>query len=196
MRIAPNVRCTSYIFKNRIVPLQEILGAKALEIQDQLNSDVSLQTKIGIIESFLWHLQVNQDTWTRERVKSPNSYIQMGSEPKLSNVYEEFCITARTLENRFKNQVGISPKEFSNVSKFCFFISRMRKEKLDLTNLSYESGYYDQSHAIRFFKEIMGITPTEYQSLFGPFDQIKLQVLASEITSKKPLVPNQDYSFQ
>ena len=59
--------------------------------------------------------------------------------------------TERTLERAFDDVAGIGPKQFSRIVRFQ---SALRSEE--------GLEYYDQSHRIHEFRELAGVTPTEF----------------------------------
>lgn len=99
-------------------------------------------------------MQVNQ--WVTE-IKNNRSIKKVNDAVKLFHVHP------RTLQRLFRRYVGVSPK---------WVIGRYRlhdaaewlaqSESLDLTELSLQLGYYDQSHFIHDFKRFIGCSPGEY----------------------------------
>ena len=72
--------------------------------------------------------------------------------------------TERHIERTFIQYIGLSPKSFSNIVKLHTFLKLLRDKSKhnNLTRISCEAGYFDQSHLIREFKKYTGITPNEY----------------------------------
>lgn len=90
---------------------------------------------------------------------------------QINQICDRFGLTRRTLENRFKTQTGITPKEYCSIVQFRSFFERTlikenRQEKafgkLSLTEGALDVGYYDQSHLVRNFKKFAGLTPRQY----------------------------------
>ena len=82
----------------------------------------------------------------------------------ISNIAYEVNLSAWQLSHLFKEQMGISPIEY---------LTKVRIEhakKLLLTtdkkccNIYYEVGYNGQSHFSRKFKEVTGMTPSEFRA--------------------------------
>ena len=59
--------------------------------------------------------------------------------------------------------IGISPKQYLKIIRFqsAIFL-KQKNNNLNMTELSYESGYLDQSHFINDFKSLSGLTPKQY----------------------------------
>ncbi len=71
-------------------------------------------------------------------------------------------ISQRQLSRQFNNFLGLSPKEYSRIKRFLFTLDNIKKYPFySLTQIAYESGYFDQAHFIHDCKEFAGITPRE-----------------------------------
>jgi transcriptional regulator GlxA family with amidase domain len=68
----------------------------------------------------------------------------------------------RQLERNFKKQIGISPKQLGKVLRLQTALKMLLNDKESLTNVAYESEYFDQAHFIKDFKEFIGTTPKEF----------------------------------
>jgi AraC-like DNA-binding protein len=56
--------------------------------------------------------------------------------------------------------VGFSPKEFARITKFIHSLTHLKKyPAMSLTEIAYESGYYDQAHYIHDCRAYSGYTP-------------------------------------
>ena len=78
----------------------------------------------------------------------------------VSGLCKTYNISARSLQRIFRREIGISPMELLQISRINKAIKMINyPEELDLTEISYLSGYYDQSHFIKDIKRITGNTP-------------------------------------
>lgn len=67
------------------------------------------------------------------------------------------------LERRFRRGVGATPKEFARLSRFRGVVARLnRTAPPQWSRLAARSGYHDQPHLVREFKEFGGTTPGAY----------------------------------
>lgn len=71
--------------------------------------------------------------------------------------------TVRQLERHFKQHVGISPKEFINITRFQFVHAAIQKKssKKSMSEIAFEHGYYDHAHLANAIKSYTGVTPNE-----------------------------------
>ena len=85
---------------------------------------------------------------------------------KVDQLCAAFHINKRTLQRLFDQYVGVSPKSraiqlyrLQNAAE-----TLDRGPSHDWTQLSLELGYHDQSHFIKDFKAVIGVTPEQYAS--------------------------------
>ncbi len=76
---------------------------------------------------------------------------------------EKSGLSYKQLERRFLSTLGTTPKIFSRISRFLHLCHNLKEYKsTSLSKLTYELGYFDQSHFIKEFKEFTSITPKEF----------------------------------
>ncbi|HMA40235.1 MAG TPA: AraC family transcriptional regulator [Gemmatimonadales bacterium] len=68
----------------------------------------------------------------------------------------------RRLERAFARCVGLSPKRLARVLRFLRTVRHIGRTRLAGAPLALEAGYADQSHFIREFKTLAGVTPTQF----------------------------------
>jgi AraC-like DNA-binding protein len=82
----------------------------------------------------------------------------------MKELQQKLKISERSLERKFKQTVGISPKLFARICRFQETLNQMRRSRYNkLSDIAYENDYADQSHFIRVFKEFTGFSPLEFK---------------------------------
>lgn len=76
--------------------------------------------------------------------------------------------SARHLRRLLEDYLGIPPKQFARLLRVNAAV-RLLDSDLPLTHLAQESGFYDQAHFIRDFREVCGITPSGYREHMSDF---------------------------
>jgi AraC-like DNA-binding protein len=72
----------------------------------------------------------------------------------------------------FLQYTGLPPKLFCKINRFQHSLNLVNANGQNLTNIAYESGYFDQSHFIREFKSFTGITPNSFAAQASPINQV------------------------
>jgi AraC-like DNA-binding protein len=67
-------------------------------------------------------------------------------------------LSKRTLERRFQNHIGATPKKYARIVRLRNAVFR-REELSSWAEVAYAAGYYDQSHLIHDFDELYGMSP-------------------------------------
>jgi AraC-like DNA-binding protein len=86
---------------------------------------------------------------------------------KILKTLEGVKYSNRALQIEFKKSTGLTRKQYSrliNLRKTVDYISHPENEASNLTSIAYKSGYFDQTHFIKTFKEIVEITPKKFDA--------------------------------
>ena len=86
-------------------------------------------------------------------------YTDYNLEVNIENLLEEFKYSRSTLERHFKKMLGLTPKQFIYISKFCKTLIEYIGEKRTFHELQYI--YSDNSYMNSVFKKFLGIAPSE-----------------------------------
>lgn len=150
---------------NRNVEISSLLGNKGAELEDKMVSAKSNNERIKIINSY-FERQLTSISNHHNRIRiiaSVNHIINRKGLVGIKRLTENRPVSQRQFERNFKSATGFSPKMFSRIVRFENAISMLDiKEDVKLTEVALESGYYDQSHFIRDFKEFAGQHPSAY----------------------------------
>jgi methylphosphotriester-DNA--protein-cysteine methyltransferase len=79
----------------------------------------------------------------------------------LADVAAKLSIAVKTMERDFHRGIGLSPKEFARIIRFNKVLNSLNSgPRMNIHDLVYQCGYYDQSHLINEFREFTGTTPS------------------------------------
>lgn len=75
----------------------------------------------------------------------------------------DVCLSERQLERKFKFATGISPKQFSNITRFGYTCQYLKTHQNDsIFDIAVDCGYHDHSHMNKEFQRLGNISPSEY----------------------------------
>jgi AraC-like DNA-binding protein len=150
---------------NRNISLKDINGQAGRDLEEKMNEATTFQQKVNVVETYLFNLLKNNfDNFEFRRVNRVAELIkQTYGNITISQLASEACLSRKQFERIFAEQIGISPKQYLKIIRFQSAIfQKQRNNNLNMTELSYESGYFDQSHFINDFKALSGLTPKQY----------------------------------
>ncbi len=148
---------------NTETPIENLFGEiLAKKLEQKIFQATSTQERIEIIEAFLLD-RLNQNTTIENLVKTTvNSLLATNGSSSINKILKNDLSKRRKLERDFRKQIGISPKQLAKVLRLQTALKMLLDEKESLTNIAYESQYFDQAHFIKDFKEFIGTTPKEF----------------------------------
>ena len=148
---------------NSVVDLNEIWNRRATEYTERVASARGMSARVRVVERML--LEALQENGCRDcAVERSVHLIQSATEPiTIKELGSTIGLSSRQLARRFKNVVGVTPKEFVRVNRFIRATCRLRaNDDSNLSETAHECGYFDQAHFNHDFREFTGMTPGEF----------------------------------
>jgi len=145
---------------NACVPLEAVLGRSGREIVDQL---LDMQNPAEALKLFQEVLLKRVATTRRPHpgtVRAVREILDHRGLVSVHHLAKTVGWSERTLERRFAQEVGTSPKLLSQTARFhCLLacVSPERKEKW--ASLAWDCGFADQAHLAREVHRFAGSTP-------------------------------------
>jgi AraC-like DNA-binding protein len=111
--------------------------------------------------------------------------IQHDGQVNLKDLLYRSGYSERHLERKFTAVAGFTPKQFARILRYQ---STKRKyvtgNYKTLSELAQDSGYFDQSHFIREFKEFSGFDPKRYFNLINDVNSEEGRIIKGLILAK------------
>ncbi|PCI35834.1 MAG: hypothetical protein COB60_01640 [Flavobacteriaceae bacterium] len=151
-------------YLNENIDMNTVYSKYMGSLKNQLNDDGSDDQKIALIISFLKKIFTQRTV--NSRVKQAVGIIaSTQGKIKIEALSKEVAYSKRQLNRLFKIQVGVSPKEMAKMYSVQHSISIMKKETLPMVDVAYDAGFFDQTHFIKTFKSLCGITPDTFKKI-------------------------------
>jgi AraC-like DNA-binding protein len=160
------------------VALEFLWGRSAVHsVRDQLLSAANPDEALDRLERTL------KQVW-REKAAHPavqyalSTFRTHPSVARVREVTDGIALSPKRFIERFKADVGITPKRYCRLLRFQRVVSRAHNggqtgvrprsdpglTPTDWAGLALDCGYFDQAHLIHEFREFSGLTPTAYEA--------------------------------
>ncbi|KAB3538530.1 AraC family transcriptional regulator [Alkaliphilus pronyensis] len=158
--IIPFLKISANDFTDKSVSLDDILGKLALEISERLCFSETLSERLMIIEDELVRLILKAGVSNELMICALYEIYKHRGIISIKNLSQEMNMSQRQLSRNFKNWIGTNPKTFVNIIRFQNIIKQLNEAtNINLQDMVFENGYYDQAHFIKDFKTFYGKTP-------------------------------------
>lgn len=153
-----------YKFRDNVFGLNNSHFLELDTLYEKLKLTISIKDKITYLEHFLLKIirnnKIKNSVWIFDFVQS---IVLKKGNVNIRELCYKFNISERNCERKFKKEIGLTPKEYSRIIRIQHtkdLISSLNTKSL--VSISYENGFFDQSHFIREFKFFMNETPKGY----------------------------------
>ena len=146
---------------NQVVSLADVEPrvAKALEAAAARPGDRTQRARV-IMQLLAGMVRTEVD----DRMSGALRLLSSGYHGTLKSLAAHCGMSSRTLERRFLNEVGLSPKMYQRVVRFRRAFRMLGDETgaRRWAQVAVRAGYYDQAHLIRDFREFAGASPISF----------------------------------
>jgi AraC-like DNA-binding protein len=169
--------CTGGAFPFLAIPLAELRNEISLldvydkptlmELYARLYDAESLAARVDLLDQWLLgRLSVAHDLGKVRHPIIPASLEivkQVDGRLSIPALADHFAISQRQLERLYQSQVGMSPKQYARLLRVQSAREALKTmANQSTTDLALEYGFYDQSHFIREFSAVVGMSPGSY----------------------------------
>ncbi len=144
--------------------ITEIWQKKGSELLNRLNETENLKQKIELIENFLI-LRLTENK-AKKNEKWDDIISVLYGEFNTVNLIElskKSHLSYRQFERNFKEQFGITAKKFQIITRLQDTIKKsLLNDRDTYLHNALDNGYFDQSHFINEFQNLVGLKPMDY----------------------------------
>jgi AraC-like DNA-binding protein len=150
------------------VALEDALGRGGRELADRLREQRDWDARFDVLERFLIGRAAEGPAptpavaWADRRLRETGGNVQVGA------LAAELGCSRRYLTSRFSAEVGLGPKAVARQVRFAGVRERLERAPRRLAEIAAAAGYCDQAHLNRDFRELAGVTPTEFVARLIP----------------------------
>jgi len=143
------------------VPIEELWGSAATTLVECLVEAPTQDARVSLIQRFLLGrlerhgradvAPIVRAVWSRR------------GRIRIDRLAGDLGMGVRSLERTFARSIGTTPKQFARLSRFLHGCELLRTHPgRSHAELALQAGYFDQSHLIRDFTQLAGMTPGEF----------------------------------
>lgn len=135
---------------------------KVVKIESAISQAKDVTEKILLIEYFLFDILVENIDISSLLKSVIDKILQTNGTVSIKDITQDHPRQRRSLERKFIKQVGTSPKQLCRAIRFQKTLKTMLDSNKKLTDVGYESEFFDQAHFIKDFKDFTGISPKQF----------------------------------
>jgi AraC-like DNA-binding protein len=143
-----------------VVALEDVLGAHALELEERLAEAPTWTARFALLDDAFARRLARAPTapadvrWAWDRLRRAAGAV------RIDDLARELGWSRRHFADRFKAQLGVTPKTAARLMRFDRARQRLRAGA-SLADVALDCGYYDQPHMNREFRQFAGCAPSQ-----------------------------------
>jgi AraC-like DNA-binding protein len=150
------------------VPLADVFGVVGRDLADRLRDVEDWDARFDVLERFLLAragsgpAPTGAVAWADRRLRETHGSIRIAA------LAQELGCSRRYLTSRFTAELGLAPKAVARQLRFAQVCAQLSHAPKGLAEIALDAGYFDQAHLNRDFRELAGVTPTEFITRLVP----------------------------
>ena len=139
------------------VCIEDIWGSRVKELRERLATASTPQAAICILERDLivrMHRPLLLHPAVAQALLRPTL--------RVAEIQRRSGYSPRHFIELFRSNVGLAPKQFYRIQRFSTALARIARGRMPLAEVAISSGYADQAHLSREFREFAGVSPSAY----------------------------------
>lgn len=133
------------------------------QLVEEISSDFNFANQVAFFSHFIRTKTDRKKSLLTSQVVN-NIYQHQGN-IKINELASLTGYTTRTLQRKFHDDMGMSPKTYSRIIRCQSAVYKINhSDKLTFSDLAYDLGFTDQPHFLREFKKLVNSTPLSYQN--------------------------------
>jgi AraC-like DNA-binding protein len=117
---------------------------------------------VEALETLLKNLPLTINNHTNNVDKALAIINQKDGQISINELLQDIPVSQKTLETKFKQMVGLTPKKYARLYRFCMLMRQYGENKLKFKDLVEIYNFHDNSHFTKEFKFFMKQSPKSY----------------------------------
>jgi AraC-like DNA-binding protein len=159
--------------RDQTINLEDVWGKSAARLSEQLQEAPTSEARLSLLQRELSQRYLAHERENALALAVANTIERRAGKVRIAELSESAGVGRRALLQRFDACVGLTPKQYVRIIRLRSMITALfARDSEDLSRLSVKSGFYDQSHMIHEFRDLLGIPPAVFKrelEAFTPF---------------------------
>jgi AraC-like DNA-binding protein len=148
---------------NEVVAIEDVLGTGGARLGAELGELPGWAARFARLDAFLVERMARGTAAGGDVAWAYGQIVASGGLVAIADLARELGLSRKRLGQRFREQVGMTPKPLARLVRFDRVMHLLRSgRKTCWTDVALDCGYSDQSHFNREFRAFSGGTPGEY----------------------------------
>ncbi|MEM7800088.1 MAG: DUF6597 domain-containing transcriptional factor [Chloroflexota bacterium] len=152
-----------HLFTNAIVDLDGIWGSDSYLLRERLLGSPSISQAFQLLDAYLLSRLFEKEQAPKSIVHAVDQLVSAQGRRPIRGLSAEVGYSQKHLIKKFKDTVGVTPKQFNRVLKLQAVLKQIDSQRpINWSTVAQDAFYYDQSHFNRDFRSFAGLTPEDY----------------------------------
>jgi AraC-like DNA-binding protein len=149
-------------FTGKVVPLSDVNSPFIPAVQAVLAGVSGADFDIRKLDTFFEELVAKVNARPNKVDEAVKLIVKSNGTITVAELCQNVFTSERLLQMLFQQYIGLSPKFYSRIVRFNYVFELLKQGNPTWCDVTYHSGFYDQSHFIRNFKSFTGEDPSDY----------------------------------
>ncbi|MEM6724005.1 MAG: helix-turn-helix transcriptional regulator, partial [Bacteroidota bacterium] len=155
-------------FTNQALDLESVVPSNRFrQLIRDLRSSRDFEAQTGLMDRFFEQHPMHLNQHTPFLEYAVQQLFARSGAIRVESLGDSVSASNRYIQKVFKDQVGLSPKQFARVIrvKKASVLIQENRFKGQFSQVAAQLGYFDQSHFLKDFRSIVGLSPSAYSTM-------------------------------
>jgi len=146
------------------ISLLDVWPIFAQDLHERLLETSDILTRFRLVEQSLIRCIMSDHILHPAVAFALKAFQSQNCSTSVLGLTDQIGLSSKRFIDLFRTQVGLTPKQYLRVQRFQQVLYHIHhRETFAWSDLALAYGYHDQSHFIRDFRALAGVTPTVYR---------------------------------
>ena len=148
---------------------ESVLGAGLMRLRERVGHEADWAARFGLVQHYLLDRLGSAPSFATPRTEVVAAWrwmLDRGGCGRMDDLSRYVHLSGRQLGKLFQAELGVTPKAVNRLIRFhrarSIIQERAAGGALSISDVAYETGYYDHAHLTREFGEFLGCSPSAW----------------------------------